>query len=240
MQASLLPSDPQSKFRVLLVDDHPIVLQGLTQLINSTTDMVVCGEASTGREALNLIETTSPDIAVLDVSLEDCNGVELIRDIGARRPRLPCFVLSMYDETIYALRVLRAGGRGYLMKQEMPNKVLTGLRQVLAGHLYLSEKMSLRLVEQFVTNSPGAPFPGGELSDRELEVLTLIGRGQSTREIAKNLFLSIKTVEAHRERIKEKLKLINSAELLRYALQFTLEGTVSGSPRDRDEKPNQP
>lgn len=238
MQTPLSPSDPQSKSRVLLVDDHPIVRQGLTQLINSTPDMVVCAEASTGREALNLIETTSPDIAVLDVSLDDCNGVELIRDIGARQPRLPCFVLSMYDETIYALRVLRAGGRGYLMKQEMPNMVLTGLRQVLAGHVYLSEKMSLRLVEQFVTASPVAPFPAGELSDRELEVLTLLGRGQSTREIAENLFLSVKTVEAHRERIKEKLKLKNSAELLRYALQLTLEGTVSESPRDRDEKPH--
>ena len=238
MQSPLSPSHPQNKSRVLLVDDHPIVRQGLTQLINSTSDMVVCGEASTGREALNMIETTSPDIAVVDISLEDSNGVELIRDIGARRPQLPCFVLSMYDETIYALRVLRAGGRGYLMKQEMPNMVLTGLRQVLAGHVYLSEKMSLRLVEQFVTTSPVVPFPAGELSDRELEVLTLIGRGQSTREIAENLFLSVKTVEAHRERIKEKLKLRNSAELLRYALQLTLERTVSESPRDRDEKPH--
>lgn len=225
------PSDPQKRSRVLLVDDHPIVRQGLMQLINAAPDMVVCGEASTAREALAMIETTSPDAAIVDISLVDRNGVEVIKDLGARWPAMPCLVLSMYDEKIYAFRALRAGARGYLMKQETPGKVLTALRQVLAGHVYLSEEMSTRLVDQFVATSPVTRLPAGELSDRELEVLTLIGRGQSTREIAENLFLSIKTVEAHRERIKEKLKLKNSTELLRYALQLTLEATISVSPR---------
>jgi DNA-binding NarL/FixJ family response regulator len=220
-------AQPQAKARVLLVDDHPIVRQGLAQLINAAPDLMVCAEASTGREALDLIETAAPDVVIVDISLEDRNGVELIKDIVARREGLGCLALSMYDEAMYALRVLRAGGRGYVMKQEVPKKVLTAIRQVLAGHVYLSEKMSTRLVNQLVQSSAGETPPTSELSDRELEVLTLIGRGQSTREIAEKLFLSIKTVEAHRERIKEKLKLKNGAELLRYAMQFTLDGTVT-------------
>jgi DNA-binding NarL/FixJ family response regulator len=215
------------RFNVLLVDDHPIVRQGLVQLINATDDLLVSSEASTGREALDAIEAKRPDIAIVDISLEDRNGVELIKDITARWPGLPCLALSMYDESMYALRVLRAGGRGYIMKQEVPKKVIGAIRQVLGGHIYLSEKMSTRLVDQIVTTSQGTAPLGAELSDRELEVLTLIGRGQSTREIADKLFLSVKTIEAHRERIKEKLKLKNGTELLRYAMQYTLDGTAA-------------
>ncbi|HMB94627.1 MAG TPA: response regulator transcription factor [Tepidisphaeraceae bacterium] len=213
--------------KVLLVDDHPIVRQGLVQLINASPDLVVTGEASTGREAMEIIAKSNPDIAIVDISLEDRNGVELIKDIIAQKPNLPCLALSMYDEAMYAMRVLRAGGRGYVMKHEVPKKVLGAIRQVLDGHVYLSEKMSTRLVDQMVQTAPGAPAPAAELSDRELEVLTLIGRGQSTRQIAEKLFLSVKTVEAHRERIKEKLQLKNGPELLRYAMQFTLDGTVN-------------
>src|SRR5262245_18319424 len=218
------PSDPVSRSKVFLIDDHPIVRQGFLQLITATPDMVLCGEASTGREALALLETTSPDIIIVDISLEDCNGVELIKEIKARHPGLPCLVLSMFDETMFALRVLRAGGRGYLMKQEMPRNILTAMRHVLAGHIYLSEKMSTRLVEQLVT-IPSSRLLNEELTDRELEVLTLIGRGRSTREIAENLCLSVKTVESHRERIKEKLRLQNSTELLRCAIQLTHDGS---------------
>lgn len=209
---------------VLLVDDHPIVRQGLAQLINAADDLIVNAEASTAQEALALIEKQPPDIAIVDISLEDRNGVELIKEIVSRWPKVPCLALSMYDEAMYALRVLRAGGRGYIMKQEVPKKVIGAIRQVLGGHVYLSEKMSTRLVDQLVTTPAGAAPLGTELSDRELEVLTLIGRGQSTKEIAEKLFLSVKTVEAHRERIKEKLKLKNGTELLRYAMQFTLDG----------------
>jgi DNA-binding NarL/FixJ family response regulator len=221
------PAGAQTKARVLLVDDHPIVRQGLAQLIEATDDLSVCAEASTGREAMDLLNSTSPDVAIVDISLEDCNGVELIKSMIGAKPALACLAMSMYDETMYALRVLRAGGRGYVMKQEVPKKVLAALRQVLAGHVYLSDKMSTRLVDQLVTTGGSAAGPAGELSDRELEVLTLMGRGQSTREIADKLFLSVKTVEAHRERIKEKLKLKNGAELLRYAMQYTLDGTAT-------------
>ena len=216
-----------TRSNVLLVDDHPIVRQGLVQLINATDDLFVSAEASTGREAIDLIEGNPPHIAIVDISLEDRNGVELIKDIVARFPSVPCLALSMYDEAMYALRVLRAGGRGYIMKQEVPKKVIGAIRQVLSGHVYLSEKMSTRLVDQLVQTPHGAAPVGAELSDRELEVLTLIGRGQSTREIAEKLFLSVKTVEAHRERIKEKLKLKNGTELLRYAMQFTLDGAAA-------------
>jgi DNA-binding NarL/FixJ family response regulator len=212
--------DESNRSKVLLVDDHPIVRQGLTQLINATEDLTVCGEASTCREALERLETDQPDMVIVDISLEDRNGVELIKDVLSKRPGLPCLALSMYDEAMYALRVLRAGGRGYIMKQEVPKKVLGAIRLVLGGNVYLSEKMATRLADQFVNISPNQP-PTAELSDRELEVLTLIGRGQSTSEIAEKLFLSVKTVEAHRERIKGKLNLKNGVELLRYAVQFT-------------------
>lgn len=220
------------KARVLLVDDHPIVRQGLAQLINAAPDLCVCAEASTAREAMDLIESSKPDVVIVDISLEDRNGVELIKDIVASRAELPCLALSMYDEAMYALRVLRAGGRGYVMKQEVPKKVLGAIRQVLDGHVYLSEKMSTRLVNQIVTTGPATTLPTSELSDRELEVLMLIGRGQSTREIAEKLFLSVKTVEAHRERIKDKLKLKNGTELLRYAMRFTLDTAAAETAQD--------
>jgi DNA-binding NarL/FixJ family response regulator len=216
-------STASRKARVLIIDDHPIVREGLLQLINATGDLVVCGEASTGREALESIKTSAPDIAIVDISLEDCSGVELIKEIVARGPRLPCLALSMYDETMYALRVLRAGGLGYIMKQEMPKKVLTAIRQVLAGHVYVSEKISTRLLDQYAAPVQNAPVPASALTDRELEILTLMGRGETSRDIAAKLFLSVKTIEAHRERIKKKLKLTNSAELMRYAIKFTLD-----------------
>jgi DNA-binding NarL/FixJ family response regulator len=215
-----------SKSRVFLVDDHPIVRQGLTQLINAEDDLVVSGEASSAREALELLADPLPDVAIIDISLEDRNGVELIKDIIARHPGFPCLALSMYDEAMYAVRVLRAGGRGYVMKQEAPKKVVAAIRRVLEGHIYVSEEMATRLVDQFVLTSPDAPSPTGELSDRELEVLTLMGRGHGTRDIAEKLFLSVKTVEAHRERIKEKLKLKSGSELMRYAVQFTLDNQL--------------
>ena len=212
-----------NKTRVFLVDDHPIVRQGLGQLINAEHDLIVSGEASSAREALEMLIAPLPDVVIIDISLEDRNGVELIKDIIGRHAGLPCLALSMYDETMYAVRVLRAGGRGYVMKQEAPKKVIVAIRRVLGGHIYVSEDMATRLVDQFVLTAPGAASPTGELSDRELEVLTLIGRGHGTRDIAEKLFLSVKTVEAHRERIKDKLKLKSGSELLRYAVQFTLD-----------------
>jgi len=216
----------RDKSGILLVDDHPIVREGLVQLINAEPDLVVCGEASTGRDAMNLIRSSDVDLALVDISLQDCSGVELIKDIVAVRAALPCIALSMYDEALYAMRVLRAGGRGYIMKQEVPKKVLGAIRQVLSGNVYLSEKMATRLVDQLFAPDRATSRPAGELTDRELAVLMLIGRGLSTREIAEQLFLSVKTVESHCERMKEKLNLKNRQELLRYAMQFTLDATA--------------
>jgi DNA-binding NarL/FixJ family response regulator len=215
--------ESREKSRVFLVDDHPLIRQGLSQLINSEPDLAVCGEAAGAAETLEKLVAPLPDLVIVDISLEDRNGVELIKDIVARHAGLPCLALSMYDETMYAVRVLRAGGRGYLMKHESPHKVLDAIRRVLEGHIYVSENMATRLVDQFVLTTPASTSPTGELSDRELEVLTMIGRGLGTREIAEKLFLSVKTIEAHRERIKEKLKLKSGSELMRYAVQFTLD-----------------
>jgi DNA-binding NarL/FixJ family response regulator len=218
-------SNSTDKSRVFLVDDHPIIRQGLAAMINATGDLCVSGEASSAAEALQLIAASPPDVVIVDISLGDRNGVELIKDICARWPGVPSLVLSMYDETMYAVRVLKAGGRGYIMKQEVPKKVIAAIRRVLDGHVYVSDQMATRLVDHLVLKPQGAPrgHPTADLTDRELEVLTLLGRAQSTKEIAERLFLSAKTVEAHRERIKEKLKLRNGNELVRYAVQYTLD-----------------
>jgi len=218
-------STSKEKSQVLLVDDHPIIRQGLAALINATGDLWVAGEASSAAEAIQLIAASPPDIVIVDISLGDRNGVELIKDICARWPQVPSLALSMYDETMYAVRVLKAGGRGYIMKQEVPKKVIAAIRRVLDGHVYVSDQMATRLVDHLVLTPQGTArsHPTADLTDRELEVLTLLGRAQSTKEIAERLFLSAKTVEAHRERIKEKLKLRNGNELMRYAVQFTLD-----------------
>lgn len=212
------------KARVLLVDDHPIVRQGLAQLINLEPDLVVCAEASDGQQALEQIESEKPDVAIVDISLSDRSGIELIKDIKVRSPALPVLALSMHDEVLYAERALRAGAKGYVMKQEATEKVMSAIRRVLHGEIALSEKMATRMLAQLVTAKPGGSgSPVERLSDRELEIFMMIGKGIGTREIAEKLFLSIKTVEAHREHIKEKLNFRSGAELLRYAMQYTLE-----------------
>ena len=208
----------------MLVDDHPIVRQGLRLMIDLEPDLVVCGEAQSEREARTAIRELQPDVVVVDISLAQGDGLELVRDAHAQHPELPMLVLSMHDELLYAERALRAGAKGYVMKQEATEKVMEGIRRVLAGELYVSEKMAARLMSQAVS-SKGAPEenPLSRLSDRELEVFTMIGHGVGTREIAKKLFLSVKTVEAHREHIKEKLNLKNGTELMRFAVQYTLQ-----------------
>lgn len=224
-----MPTVKSPKHRVLLVDDHPIVRQGLQQLINDEPDLEVCGQACSGEEALIMIPTCVPDVAMIDISLEDRSGVELIKDIRVRHPDLPLLALSMHDESLYAERVLRAGGRGYIMKQEATEKLLSAIRRVLGGQIYLSEKMTTRLLGKYVNDKHlRGESPMKRLTDRELEIFTLIGRGMSTREIADKLFVSIKTVEAHREHIKEKLNIRNWVELVRHAVQFVLEGKIDG------------
>jgi DNA-binding NarL/FixJ family response regulator len=218
------PEVATRKRSVLLIDDHPIVRQGLSQLINQEHDLHVVSEAASAREALDAMDRGSPDIAIVDISLDDRSGIELIKDLRARDPNLPVLALSMHDEALYAERALRAGAKGYIMKQEATEKVMGAIRKVLEGQIYVSERMASRLLNQFVSAKPGEEdSPLGRLSDRELEIFSMIGRGLGTREIANKLYLSIKTVEAHREHIKEKLKLKSGTELMRMAVQCALE-----------------
>jgi DNA-binding NarL/FixJ family response regulator len=219
-----IPESGTRKRSILLIDDHPIVRQGLAQLINQEPDLHVSSEAASAREALEMLEKEMPDIAIVDISLDDRSGIELIKDLRARNENLPVLVLSMHDEALYAERALRAGAKGYIMKQEATEKVMTAIRKALEGQIYVSERMAARLLDQFVSAKPGEEeSPLGRLSDRELEIFSMIGRGLGTREIANKLFLSIKTVEAHREHIKEKLKLRSGTELMRMAVQHALE-----------------
>ncbi len=221
MTAKPKKTDSNSRVKILLVDDHPIVRQGLAELIEQEEDLVICGEAQSGFEALQAIAAAKPDLAIVDISLQGTNGLELIKQIKAGHSDVPVLVLSMHDETLYAERALRAGARGYVMKEEATARLITAIRRVLSGEIYLSERMSARLLSRFVD---GAPQIGGSpmerLSDRELEVFELIGRGLGTRRIAEELHLSVKTIESHREHIKEKLKLDSSQELMRHAMQW--------------------
>jgi len=209
------------KTRVLLVDDHPILRKGLAQLINLEADMMVCGEAEDGPKAFEAAGTLSPDIAVIDVSLKGGNGIELIKNLKARYPELPTLVLSMYDESLYAERALRAGSLGYIMKEEAIEQVLVAIRRVLSGEIFLSDKMKSKMLQQLATGKAKQVMsPIEALTDRELEVFRLIGEGHSTRQIATELHLSVRTVEAYREYIKAKLNLKNSTELVQHAFHW--------------------
>jgi DNA-binding NarL/FixJ family response regulator len=206
---------------ILIVDDHPMMRTGLAQLINNEPDLRVCAEADTAGQAIDIVAKQKFDLALLDISLPDKNGLELIKDIRSLRPDLPILVVSMHDEMVYAERVLRAGGRGYIMKQEGGVKFLSAIRQVLSGQVYVSQNMSSRILEVFSGRQPdnfGSPVR--KLSDREFEVFQFIGQGIGTREIAQKLHLSVKTVEVHRANIKEKLSLKTATELVRYAVRW--------------------
>jgi DNA-binding NarL/FixJ family response regulator len=212
---------PKAKTRVLIVDDHPMMRQGLAQLIANEPDLLVCCEAENARQAWDVIATGQPQLVLMDISLPDKNGLELIKDIQAQRPDLPILVISMHDESVYAERVLRAGGRGYIMKQEGGKKIMDGIRRVLSGQIYVSEKMSSKILEIFSgRRKAAASSPVEQLTDREFEVFQLIGQGCSTRQIAEKLHLSVKTVEVHRTHIKEKLKLDEPTSLIRYAVRW--------------------
>lgn len=209
------------KTRVLLVDDHPILRAGLSRLINQEADMTVAGEAEDAPKAFDLVSKLSPDVVLVDVSLKGGNGIELIKNLKARYPDLPMLVLSMHDETLYAERALRAGGRGYIMKEEAIEQVLVGIRKVLAGEIFLSERMKNRMLQQMAGNKGKVvSSPIELLTDREIEVFRLIGEGHSTRQIAGELHLSVRTVEAYREYIKVKLNLKNAIELAQHAFHW--------------------
>lgn len=214
--------------RVLIVDDHPMMRQGLAQLINNEPDLKVAAEADNGGQCLDIVVGEKLDLALIDISLPDKNGLELIKDIGSLRGDLPILIVSMHDEALYAERVLRAGARGYIMKQEGGQKLLQAIRQVLSGQIYVSEKMSARILEIFSgRRQDGEASPVARLSDREFEVFQLIGQGKGTKEIAEHLKLSVKTVEVHRAKIKEKLNLVTATDLVRYAVRWAeAQGTV--------------
>ncbi|HEU6449151.1 MAG TPA: response regulator transcription factor [Verrucomicrobiae bacterium] len=210
------------KKRIFIVDDHPMMRQGLAALIGAEKDLSVCGEAENAECALDAIGPNKPDLVLADISLPGKNGLELIKDFQSVQPGLPVLVISMHDETLYAERVLRAGGRGYIMKQEGGKKLMEAIRQVLDGKIYVSQKMSAEILEIFSGRRAGAESsPLEKLTDREFEIFQLIGKGKSTKEIAEQLHLSAKTVDVHRANIKEKLKLKSAPELIHFAVRWT-------------------
>lgn len=214
-------SKSRSKKRILIVDDHPMMRQGLSQLVETEKDLTVCGEAQNAAEAIERVNSLKPDLVLVDITLPDKNGLELIKDIHSMHPKILLLVISMHDESLYAERVLRAGGRGYIMKQEGGKRLLEAIRQVLNGQIYVSGKMSAKILEIFSgRRNDNMNSPVELLSDREFEVFQLIGQGKSTQQIADQLHLSAKTVEVHRVNIKQKLKLQTAPELIRFAVRW--------------------
>ncbi|HEY3915366.1 MAG TPA: response regulator transcription factor [Verrucomicrobiae bacterium] len=215
------PHAVKSGFKIILVDDHPVMRNGLAQLLDQEPDLKVCGQFEDAGMAFASIPTLQPHLAIVDLSLRSSSGLDLVKNIKATHPSVVVLVLSMHDETLYAERVLHAGASGYIMKQEATDRVLSAIRQVLNGGIYLSEGMSSKFVHRLAT---GRAATGGSvterLSDRELEVFGLIGQGRGTRQIAEHLRLSVKTIESHRAHIKEKLNLKTSTELVHMAIQM--------------------
>ena len=219
MNARQKTRPPRTK--ILIVDDHPMLREGLAQLIGNQTDMDVCGEAGDAAEALEKIRLLNPNLVLADITLPGRNGLELIKDIQALETGAAVLVISMHDEALYAERVLRAGGRGYVMKQEGGKKIMEAIRQVAAGKIFVSEKMSAKIIEVFSGHRPESAGSSVEkLTDREFEVFQLIGQGLGTKELAARLHVSPKTVEVHRANIKVKLQLKTMAELIRYAVRW--------------------
>jgi DNA-binding NarL/FixJ family response regulator len=214
--------------RILLVDDHPMMREGLTQLIAHEPDLEICGEAGDANEALEKINLLKPDLVLTDITLPGKNGVELIKDVQAMHAGTLVLVLSMHDESLYVERVLRAGARGYVMKQEGGKKIMEAIRQVLSGQIHVSEKMSSKILEIFSGRRSGvASSPVEKLTDREFEVFQLIGQGLGTKQMAEQLHLSTKTVEVHRANIKAKLQAGSVSELIRQAVRW-LESQHTG------------
>ena len=213
-------SSKRRKTRIFIVDDHPMMRQGLSQLIGNELDLEFCGEAEDAATAVEKIDQLRPDLAIVDISLRSGNGIELIKDLQARQPELPVLVLSMHDESLYAERVLRAGGRGYVMKQEGGKKIMQAIRQVLSGETCVSQSITSQIVDSISGRRKPAASPVETLTDREFEVFQLIGQGKATKELATELHVSVKTVEVHRVNIKKKLKVGSIPELIRFAVRW--------------------
>jgi DNA-binding NarL/FixJ family response regulator len=213
--------DPPEAKRIVIVDDHPLFRKGLGEMIHSDGSFAVCGEAGNAAEAMDVVRKLNPEMVIIDLSLPGANGIELIKNIRAEFPKLPVLVLSMHDESLYALRAMRAGADGYVMKHEAMANVIQAIHEVFDGRPYLSPAMAAQVITKFAHRSAEGEADAVErLSDRELEVLELIGKGNEVRQIAKLLHLSPKTVETHRAHIKDKLDLKNSREVARFALQW--------------------
>jgi len=220
-ESKLLRVAKVKKTKVLLVDDHPTMREGLIRVIERESDLTVCSQAACIRQALEMIESSTPDVAVVDISLGGENGIELIKDIKVRYPHLPVLVHSMHDESVYAERSLRAGAKGYISKQESPQKLLQAIREVLRGEIFLSAAMTRQILHAVGSDrSDRKTSPFRELSDREFEVFELTGQGFGTKEIAGTLHLSEKTVQAHRDHIRQKLNLPDGRGLTRFAIRW--------------------
>ena len=213
--------EPPEAKRIVIVDDHPLFRKGLQEMIHSDATFAVCGEAGNAAEGMDVVREIHPDLVIVDLSLPGANGIELIKNIRAELPKLPILVLSMHDESLYALRALRAGADGYVMKHEAMANVIQAIREVFNGRPYLSPAMAAQVITKFAQRQAEGEVDAVErLSDRELEILELIGKGSEVRQIARLLHLSPKTVETHRAHIKDKLDLKNSREVARFALQW--------------------
>jgi DNA-binding NarL/FixJ family response regulator len=220
-------SGSDSAQRILLVDDHPLIREGLSDVLGREADLVVCGEAADRQEALEKIPAAKPDLAIVDLVLKNSHGLELIKDIHARFPRIRVLVVSMHAEELYAERALRAGASGYLTKEEATTRVVQAVRKVLAGEIYLSERAAARVAARVAGRPREAPCGSGDdLCDRELEVFELIGQGLTTPQVAQHLHLAVPTVETYRARIKDKLKLQDAAELLQHAIRWDMSRQV--------------
>jgi len=211
------------KCRIMIVDDHPIVRRGLSALVRDEPDLEMCGEAESAPEAMERLEEATPDLVVVDLTLKSGHGLKLVQDIKAKNDKIKILVSSMHDEMLFAERVLRAGAMGYINKQGAPEKIIDAIRQVMRGEIYLSSRMANRLLHRVSGDRLPEKSTVDRLTDRELQVFQMIGQGLSTREIAKDLELSRKTVETHREKIKAKLRLRNSSELSRDATRWAME-----------------
>ena len=222
---------PPARKRILLVDDHPMMRTGLAQIIDKQPDMVTCGEAGTAAEALEKVPGLSPDLILSDITMPGRSGVEFIKDIRSARPDLPILIVSMHDETVYAERVLRAGARGYIMKEAGGENLLIAMRQILKGQVYVSAAISARILDNLSAPRPrGSSSPIEKLSDREFEIFQLIGEGKGNAEIAKQLHLSSKTLDVHRSHIKEKLALKDATALIHAAIRWVeAQNNQSGS-----------
>ncbi|MCU0770139.1 MAG: response regulator transcription factor [Verrucomicrobia bacterium] len=220
------PGTPRPRQRILIVEDHPMMREGIANWINHDPELEVCAEAGNAAEALHAAEQSKPDLVLCDITLAGRNGIELVKDLKALRPELPVVMLSMHDESVYALRAVRAGARGYVMKKVGGAEVVAAVKQVLLGGTAFSPGVASQLLDEFAGRARGRHSPLAVLTDREFEVFQLLGLGKTNREIARQLNLSPKTVEVHRVNLRNKLKLKSTPELIRYAVHYAEAGAT--------------